>query len=340
MVETVDLSCPSTDIITNIKFINPSRLITTSFDGKLSIYDTSIQTLHNSSVDSLLDTYDVDEPILSFTSLKSIGYIGTTNGCIRKIDFEQGKGGLLPFSIDDHELGVQCLNTHELRGLIISGSWDKSVILHDVRDDGKSKNILNLPPSKVYSMDTHTESDQLVISTSDKINYLYDFRNLSKPMTIFDSPFKYQTTKVKFLPNGKGTIQTSIEGKIALDFFQNPSSNYAFKSHRKNIIDESNQEQMDLVNPIYDVCFLNETRFVTCGSDSSVCMWDYVTQKRVKQLKNIGDGLAVIGMDYTTCKDGVGLLACAVSDDAFKGTKAIDEDVGCVKGKVVIKLGL
>jgi len=88
-----------------------------------------------------------------------------------------------------------------LKGVVVSGSWDKSVGLWDQRSNtpciGKFQQ-----PEKIYTLDV--VDNILVIGMAARQIYIYDIRNLSETMQKRESSLKFMTRVVKCMPNGEG----------------------------------------------------------------------------------------------------------------------------------------
>ncbi|VIO99452.1 Mitotic checkpoint protein BUB3, putative [Brugia malayi] len=135
---------------------------------------------------------------------------------------------------------------------------------------------------KVYAMDVH--GNRILVGTKDRKIIVWDVRNLGEPEQIRDSPLKFQTRAVKCFPNGEAFVVASIEGRVAVEYFDMSAevqkNKYAFKCHREK--DESGTEMIYPVNCI-DFHPIHNT-FVTGGSDALVNIWDPFNRKRICQL--------------------------------------------------------
>jgi cell cycle arrest protein BUB3 len=214
--------------------------------------------------------------------------------------------------------------------LIISGSWDKSVHYTDHRSN-KLVQKVSLP-GKVFAMDT---TDQfIVVGMSERQVHVYDSRNLSVPFQVRESGLRYQTRDLKCMPNGEGYAQSSIEGRVAVEYFdpdpQVQSKKYAFKCHRLVASDA------DLVSPVNALTFHTKygTLF-TAGSDCHVCLWDHVSKKRLRQYSKFDQ--SVVSMDFGH-KSGLNMLAIATSDDSYKTFATSDIQPEPVQSHLYLRL--
>ncbi|KAJ1556320.1 hypothetical protein HK405_002010, partial [Cladochytrium tenue] len=102
---------------------------------------------------------------------------------------------------------------------------------------------------------------------------------------------KFMTRVLRCMPNGEGYATGSIEGRIAVEFFdESPevqAKKYAFKCHREK------QEGIDTVYPVNAIAFhpVHGT-FASGGGDGVVNMWDGNHRKRIKALPRYPTSIA------------------------------------------------
>ena len=89
------------------------------------------------------------------------------------------------------------------------------------------------------------------------------------------------------MPNDAGYASSSIEGRVAVEFFDPSASSqarkYAFKCHRQpsTLADEPNT---DVVYPVNALAFhpVHGT-FASGGGDGFVALWDGLNKRRIRQ---------------------------------------------------------
>lgn len=228
------------DAISSLDFhsSNPNLLLSSSWDKTVKLYDLSSE-----SPSEPLSIYPHPSPILdiSFGSGKNDGkaYTGSLDRGIREIDLETATGsaslpGILTRPtrvIATHQDAVKCVHYAPDYHILITGSWDRSVILQDPRTTSQKQfpnqlTTLTLPnlPSKVYSLDT--SADKLVVAMGNRRIWVWDLRKLSEavekvnqinqngvigetvmpppPLQERESSLKFMTRSIKCMPNGLG----------------------------------------------------------------------------------------------------------------------------------------
>jgi len=106
-------------------------------------------------------------------------------------------------------------------------------------------------PQKVFSLST--VANKLVVGMAARFVYIYDLRNMDEPLQRRESSLKFMTRTVRCMPNGEGYASSSIEGRVAVEFFdpsrESQSRKYAFKCHRQV------QDEVDVVYPVNALAF-------------------------------------------------------------------------------------
>lgn len=302
---SVELENAPTDLISCLRF-NPvgdrERLLVSSWDAGLRLYDMQDGSLENHIM--------TRAPILDVCWEKLSGVHCFSGGMERrayKVDLETGQKDIIG---EDHEGGVSSIVHDTNTRSVITGSWDKSLQQLDPRGQGTSR--FTTLPGKVFCMDSI--ENLLVVGMSDRQFHIYDVRNLQEPLQRRESSLKYPTRTLRCSPDGQGYATTSIEGRVAVEFFDpNPdtqSQKYAFKCHR--IVDKVNG--IDTVTPVNALAFhAKYGTFFSGGSDAVVCLWDQKAKKRLKQYHK--QEHAVVSLDVNPTGS---LLAIGVSDDSYK----------------------
>ncbi|KAJ3258104.1 hypothetical protein HDU77_002432 [Chytriomyces hyalinus] len=320
MTQETQLEKPPTDTISCVSFSrhDSSSLLVSSWDSHVRLYDAVENTLTHS--------YSHESAVLgvAFAS-KSVAVSGGLDKAVTTVDLETTHKQ----QIDSHEDAVKCITTDLETGLVISGSWDKSVKLFDLR---KPKPLVatHKHPHKVHSMDT--AKGRLVVATADRRYYMYDLRNFESPLLEERTgSLKFMTRCVGCMPNGEesrvskqGYATSSIEGRVSVEFFDNSAESqarkYAFKCHR-----EKQPDGIEKVFPVNALAFHPiQGTFVSGGSDGIVNLWDGFNKKRLRQYPRYPAGISALSFN----REG-NLLAIGCSYTYEEGEKE-DKPADCV----------
>ncbi|CAF4114742.1 unnamed protein product [Rotaria magnacalcarata] len=132
----------------------------------------------------------------------------------------------------------------------------------------------------------------LVVGTAQRKVSIWDLRkiNSQSPLENRESNLKYQTRCIRCFPNKQGYVLSSIEGRVAVEFFDpNPEvqkKKYAFKCHR------SKDNGIENIFPVNAIAFHKQYgTFATGGSDAYVNMWDGANKKRLCQFHQYPAGI-------------------------------------------------
>ncbi|EEP79778.1 hypothetical protein UREG_04624 [Uncinocarpus reesii 1704] len=108
-----------------------------------------------------------------------------------------------------------------------------------------------------------------------------------------ESSLKFMTRAVACMPNDAGYASSSIEGRVAVEWFD-PSSEsqdrkYAFKCHRQNV------DGVDVVYPVNALTFHPTFgTFASGGGDGVVALWDGIAKRRIRQYQKYPSSVAAL----------------------------------------------
>jgi cell cycle arrest protein BUB3 len=120
-----------------------------------------------------------------------------------------------------------------------------------------------------------------------------------KPWQQRESSMKYMTRAVSCMPDDAGYASSSIEGRVAVEWFdaseESQARKYAFKCHRQAV------DGQDIVYPVNALAFhpIHGT-FASGGGDGVVALWDAVHKRRIRQYQKFPASVQTI--DFS--KDG------------------------------------
>ncbi|KAK9814607.1 hypothetical protein WJX72_008544 [[Myrmecia] bisecta] len=283
----VQLDNPPADGVTALRFsTNSDLLLASSWDGMARLYDP----LRN----SLRGSYSHQAPVLDTCFQDdSIIYTAGLDCLVKRYDFF----GRMESIIGGHNKPVRCLEVLRDSGVVVSGSWDSTLRLWDPRlPQGQNCVALIGLPGKVFTMSA--VGTRLVVGTSGRHVLVYDIRGLSsgspeqqRPEQHRESSLKYQMRCIRCFPDGTGFALSSVEGRVAIEYFDQSEAvqakKYAFKCHRKS------EGGKDVVYPVNTMAFHPVFgTFVTGGCDGVVNIWDGKNQKRLFQIANYPTSIA------------------------------------------------
>eukprot|EP01027_Heterolobosea_sp_BB2_P003958 GEZU01005955.1.p1 GENE.GEZU01005955.1~~GEZU01005955.1.p1 ORF type:complete len:191 (+),score=35.35 GEZU01005955.1:591-1163(+) len=138
---------------------------------------------------------------------------------------------------------------------------------------------------------------RLVVGMAGRHVYIWDLRNLKEPEQRRESSLKYQTRCIRTFPDGTGYALSSVEGRVAIEYFdpspEVQSKKYAFKCHRTsaNGVDTLYPVNAMAYHPIYGT-------FATGGCDGMVNIWDGNNKKRLCQYHKYPTSIAALAFNY------------------------------------------
>lgn len=156
--------------------------------------------------------------------------------------------------------------------------------------------------------------EKIVVATSDRKVLIWDLRDMSQYIMKRESSLKYQTRCVRIFPNKEGYVMSSIEGRVAVEYFdpdpEVQKKKFAFKCHRNK------ENNMEIIYPVNAISFHNVyNTFATGGSDGYVNIWDGFNKKRLCQFHHYDTSIAALCFSA----DGSTLaIACSYLDEFEK----------------------
>lgn len=292
-----EISKPPSDGITSVEWLNhTNHLVATSWDKTVSLYKINVNDSHsNSNKDEnkvnneLVDRYSHDAGVLD-CSISSDDLTIFSGGCDNKLNSYNIKTKKKQL-IGSHDATIRCVEYCGEQNMIITGSWDKTLKVWDINNN-KLISSHDLP-DKVFAMSCALASNRLICGIAGRQIYIYDIRNMKEPQQKRESSLRHQTRNIVCHPNGEQYVVSSIEGRVAVEYFD-PSADiqskkYAFKCHR--VTDKSSG--MQTIYPVNAITFhpIYKT-FATGGGDGVVNIWDGQNKKRICQFPPYNTSIA------------------------------------------------
>ncbi|KZV76557.1 WD40 repeat-like protein [Peniophora sp. CONT] len=293
MTDTI-LTSPPTDSISNVKFApsNPNGLLVSSWDSTVRLYDVAANEQRAK--------FDLRAAQLSnaFSDDKH-AFSGGLDATLNSLDLETQQHS----AVGKHNDTISAMSYVKNSNALATGSWDRTLRLWDPRASGQEQSSHNLP-ERVYYMDSL--QNRLVIALASRLFHVYDIRNMSKPEQTRESSLKFMTRALACMADGAGFATASVEGRIAVEYFdmtpEIQDKKYAFKCHRQTIDD------VDHVWPVNSLAFhpLYNT-FASAGSDGTVSIWDLKLKKRLRQYPKYPDAIPSIAFNADGSRLAVGV---------------------------------
>ena len=151
---------------------------------------------------------------------------------------------------------------------------------------------------------------KLVVAMASRALHIYDLKGLSllasqssqpapneleiEPWQKRESSLKFMTRAVACMPKDEGYASSSIEGRVAVEWFdpsdESQARKYAFKCHRTQ-----GQDGVDVVYPVNALAFhpIHGT-FASGGGDGVVALWDAVAKRRIRQYQRYQTSISTL----------------------------------------------
>jgi len=265
---------PPTDSISCLAWSSSSNVLAAgSWDNSTRVWQ--VQNDGSSVSTSLVANYSADAPVLCCGFTRD-GLQLVSGGCDKKVRVRDLRAQ------KDQELGMHDEPVKELAvvddlGLVVSGSWDKTLRFWSAQQQ-KPVATIQLP-ERVYAMDMKFPT--LLVGTADRHILTFDLNKVQHnpaPERQHFSQLKMQTRSLSIFPDRTGYAVGSIEGRCGITPFSSPqSSSFTFKCHRT---DQS-------INAVNSIDFnLAYGTFATAGSDGVVNFWDKDRRQRLKNFNS------------------------------------------------------
>ncbi|PWY68413.1 nuclear pore complex subunit [Aspergillus heteromorphus CBS 117.55] len=300
------VASPPTDAISALRFSpNPesTRIVASSWDKNVYLYDLRDE---NGAVGEgkLLQKFEHRAPVLDvcFGATEDEIYTAGLDWDVRKIDIASSTQTVL----STHEAGVRSVVYSKEHNLVISASWDSTLHVHHTNDPATAPAVIPLS-SKPFSVSL--TATKLVVAMASRALHIYDLKALAllsaqsegegsnkievEPWQRRESSLKFMTRSVACMPDDAGYASSSIEGRVAVEWFdpsaESQARKYAFKCHRQTADD------IDVVYPVNALAFhpVHGT-FASGGGDGVVALWDGIAKRRIRQYQKYPSSVAAV----------------------------------------------
>jgi len=275
------LAQPPTDGVTNVQFSPNSAqyLLVSSWDSSVRLYDINANTMRIQ--------YKHSAPVLDCTFHDAVhAYSGDCDNNLKMYDFNAGQEK----TIGSHRAPIRCVEYCSDGNVIVTGSWDSSVKLWDPRSSSCVGTYTQ--SDRVYAMTV--SGDKLVVGTAGRKVWIWDIRSMGQVQQKRESSLKYQIRCIKSFPSKQGYVLSSIEGRVAVEYFdpapEVQKKKYAFKCHRIK------EQSVEMIYPVNAIAFHNHyNTFASGGSDGLVNIWDGFNKKRLCQFHRYPTSISSLG---------------------------------------------
>ncbi|KAH8115359.1 WD40 repeat-like protein [Phellopilus nigrolimitatus] len=293
------LSSPPFDSVSSVKFSpnNPDHLIVSSWDTTVRFYDVA--------ANEQKCKFDHRAPVLDccFSPDGRHAFSGGLDTSVREFDLETETFRHL----GQHASSVSRTSFSKHANTLITGSWDRTLGFWDPRA-AQPQQASHTLPERVYNMDIAGggSGTTLVVALASRLFNIYDVRRMDVPMQERESSLKFLTRALACMVDGQGYATGSVEGRIAVEYFD-PSNEaqekkYAFKCHRQTVNGE------DLVWPVNALAFHPVyNTFASAGSDGTVSIWDHKSKKRLRQYARYADAVPALAFNCDGARLAVGV---------------------------------
>ncbi|PPQ70230.1 hypothetical protein CVT24_013088 [Panaeolus cyanescens] len=291
---------PPFDTISSLQFSprNSEQLLVSSWDTTVRLYDISSTSSRKLEVRAKFD-HRAAVLACSFSADGTRAYSGGLDTSVRELNLETEK----ITALGQHGDSISSMTYIASTQTLITGSWDRTLRLWDSRLPNAQQASFSTP-ERVYAID-HV-NNTLVVAMASRLFHVYDIRKMDAPAQQRESSLKYMTRSLSCMPDGQGYATGSVEGRIAVEYFD-PSpamqeKKYAFKCHRQTIDD------VDHVWPVNALAFHPPfNTLASGGSDGVVSLWDHKIKKRLRQYPKLPGPVAALAFNGDGTKLAVGV---------------------------------
>mmetsp|Transcript_86094 Transcript_86094/g.266599 ORF Transcript_86094/g.266599 Transcript_86094/m.266599 type:complete len:342 (-) Transcript_86094:207-1232(-) len=261
---------PPADSVSCLAWSPQNLLAAGSWDKSVRVW----QAQDGGAAAGPIATYEAEAPVLccGFTS-DGTGLV--SGGCDTKVRLRD-LGAQRDQELGKHDAPVKELAVVDQLGLVVSGSWDKTLRFWTPQQPTPAL-VLRLP-ERVYAMDV--KFPLLLVGTADRHIQTFDLNQVSataSPQHSSFSQLKMQTRSLSLFPDRTGFAVGSVEGRCGISYFGDERKSFTFKCHRTD----------DTVYAVNSIDFnLRYGTFATAGSDGSFVFWDKERKQRLQRFNS------------------------------------------------------
>ncbi|KAL2024037.1 hypothetical protein VTK56DRAFT_272 [Thermocarpiscus australiensis] len=300
-----EVAQPPNDAVSSIVFApdSPTRLLVSSWDKNVYLYEIS----NGAEAASLVGTFEHRAPVLDvcFGANQNEAFTAGMDRQVKRIDLSTGEQTVL----SKHSEPVRCVVYSAEHSILISASWDSTLHIHNTANP--SQPPLTVPlPGKPHAL--AASPTKVVVAMTARLVHIYDLPSLAsalsssspdssppsiQPWQQRESSLKFLTRAVACMPNDAGYATSSIEGRVAVEWFEDSAESqarkYAFKCHRQAAPEAEGGG--DVVYPVNALAFHPVYgTFASGGGDGTVALWDAEAKRRMRQYQKFPESVAAL----------------------------------------------
>ncbi len=250
-----------------------SFLAISSWDSSVRLFDCE-QNQELLSVNQGIPCLDLVWNANNPTHLYSSG----ADGSIFSLDLENPEPTLI--ARDPSGAGIRSLKFSAEQNLLLAGSWSGNLMAIDPRQGGAPVSSIDLGGSSRKILSMGLGGQKLVVATAGRGVFLFDSRSFKRYEQFRESSLLQQTRCVAAMPSGQGYALSSVEGRVAIEYFdasaEVQAQKYAFKCHRNAADGRISSVNQIAFHPKYGSLFSG-------GTDGLLAVWDIESKKRICQ---------------------------------------------------------
>jgi cell cycle arrest protein BUB3 len=279
-MRSTEVLIPPDEGISSVHFspVDHLQFCTSTWSGSVHLYSASTCTE--------LSAIQLSSPLLCSTWVTDqVIAAGSIEGPIFMTDGQ---------SLIGHNSGVSSISFVPDLSAIVSGSWDGTVRIWDIRappDDNCTAIQLS---ERILT--NEVSSNFFVIAHGNKNNvYIFDLRNPSHVEKRISSLGKQIRSSAASRPVDFGWAIGSIDGRIAVEYF----GDIRHQAQRFSFSNQKHEEGDTLiVYPVNALCFHPQTGILTSGScGGNIAFWDLEAKRKVTEIPSPFD-VSVAALDY------------------------------------------
>lgn len=303
-----EVAQPPNDAVSALVFApdSPNRLLVSSWDKNVYLYEVSPDGQKEEA--NLVRTFEHRAPVLDvcFGANQDEAFTAGMDRDVRRIDLATGEQTVL----STHSEPARCVVYSAEHSILISASWDSTLHIHNPQQPSA---YLTVPlPGKPHAL--AASPSKVVVAMTARLVHIYDLPTIASALSSYtsnpsappptiqpwqqrESSLKFLTRAVSCMPNDAGYATSSIEGRVAVEWFEDTAESqarkYAFKCHRQAAPEEEGGG--DIVYPVNALAFHPVYgTFASGGGDGTVALWDAEAKRRMRQYQKFPESVAAL----------------------------------------------